>query len=134
VIAIACALIALCLWRAGTRFGPLVAPTDPARRSLAEQILGTGRFTVRFGGGKALHAASLRALTETADQHIAGYLQLDAQQRVAALARRAGADPRDLAWAMNYTVAPRSGAQHLGDLLQCLTRLESTRRVLDDAD
>jgi hypothetical protein len=43
--------IALALWRGATRFGPLMAPSEPARRSLAEQVLGTGRFAVRVGGG-----------------------------------------------------------------------------------
>src|SRR5262249_35733527 len=67
VVVVALALIALWLWRASVRFGPIAAPTDPARRSLAEQILGTGQFTIRVGGGAALHAAAVRALLETAD-------------------------------------------------------------------
>ena len=66
VIVLSGLLIALWLWRSGVRFGPLVAAADPARRSLAEQIRGTGQFIVRFGGGKALYAATARALNEAA--------------------------------------------------------------------
>jgi hypothetical protein len=52
-------VLALSLWRGSVRFGPLAAPTDSARRSLAEQIRGTGQFTMRIGSlarsGRSLH-------------------------------------------------------------------------------
>ena len=52
VVLLALALIALALWRNSVRFGPLVAVPEQARRSLAEQIRGTGLFVIRFGGGR----------------------------------------------------------------------------------
>jgi len=54
-------LIGLLLWRDSVRLGPLAAAPTRARRSLAEQIRGTGQFALRYGGGEALHAASARA-------------------------------------------------------------------------
>jgi hypothetical protein len=125
VVLVGLALIALWLWRAGVRFGPIAAPTDPARRSLAEQILGTGQFTVRIGGGSALHAAAARALLETADRRIPGFARLGSEERVAAIARLASVDASELAAAIN-----RSGPQHANELRHRLALLESVRRVI----
>ena len=58
--------VTLSLWRAGARFGPPIPATTIARRSLAEQIRGTGQFALRFGGGRGLHEAALRALRDAA--------------------------------------------------------------------
>ena len=78
VVAVLLLWIALVLWRGAMRFGPLVAPGERVRRSLAEQIRGTGRFAVRVGGGAALVAAAQRALHEAAARRIAGYERLPA--------------------------------------------------------
>ena len=129
-VATALVLIALWLWRTGVRFGPPVAPTDPARRSLAEQIRGTGNFTVRFGGGRALHAAAVRALTETAARQIPGYTRLPDQERVVRMARLAGVEPDTLAWAMNYSTEHHTGGRRITQLRHCLTQLESVRRSI----
>ncbi len=125
VVVLALILIGLWLWRAGVRFGPLAAVPEPARRSLAEQILGTGQFTVRFGGGTALHGAQVRALQETADRQIPGFARLDAAQRIAAIARLAHVNEVDLAEAMNA-----SGSRPPAVLHRALTLLETARRVL----
>jgi hypothetical protein len=100
VVVLAAVLIALWLWRSGVRFGPLVAATESARRSLAEQIRGTGQFTLRFGGGAALYAATVRALNEVASRHIVHCERLDADARVAALAKLTRLQPADLARAL----------------------------------
>lgn len=52
--------LALAIWRASIRFGPRALTTETARRSLAEQIRGTGQFTMRIGSAGALHAATAR--------------------------------------------------------------------------
>jgi hypothetical protein len=100
-----------------------VAAIDPARRSLAEQIRGTGQFTVRFGGGKALHAAAVRALTETANRRIPGYSLLAGPERVATIARLAAVQADELARAL-------SDWPGTGELAQSLTQIESVRRTL----
>ena len=105
VVALLLGLIGLVLWRGSVRFGPLAAPAQGARRSLAEQIRGTGQFTLRCGGGESLHAASLRALHEAAERRIPGYARLSGEERAAALARLTGFDRSALAAAVRYPVS-----------------------------
>ena len=99
VVVVLLACIALALWRGALRFGPLVAPARALRGARsAEQILGTGRFAVRVGGGAALVGAAKRALHEAASRRIAGYERLSAAAQVTAIAgsqacRRRGSAP-----------------------------------------
>ncbi len=51
-----------------------------------------GLFVVRFGGGKALHAAAVRALNEAAARRIGAYWRLSANERIEAIAKLTGAD------------------------------------------
>jgi len=125
VIVVLLVFIALALWRGAIRFGPIVAPADRVRRSLAEQILGTGRFAVRVGGGAALVAAELRALHEAASRRIVGYERLPDAERTAAVARLAAVDADALAAAMNTSLEHRSL-----ELRGRLALLESVRRQL----
>lgn len=117
--------LAALLWRGGIRFGPLAAATDSARRSLAEQIRGTGRFAIRLGDGKALQAATVRALQETAQRRIVRYGSLSHQERIAAIAQRTQLDQETLASAINHT-----GARHAADLARTIALLETARRRL----
>jgi hypothetical protein len=123
VVSLALLLIALALWRGSVRFGPLAAPEQSARRSLAEQIRGTGHFAVRFGGGQALHAASVRALGEAARRRIRGYENLSSDERSAAVARLSGFEPDRLSAAINFT-----GARRSHELRAVIALLESARR------
>lgn len=125
VVLLMLALIVAWLWRASTRFGPPLAPAEAARRSLAEQIRGTGQFTLRFGDGQALHAAEIRALQEAAEQWIPGYARLSSEQRLEHLAQRVGVPTPSLAVALN-PAAPRRQAE----LRQRLAMLEHIRRTL----
>lgn len=123
VVVLASALVALVLWRRGVRFGPLEPPDASARRSLAEQILGTGRFAMRHGGGQALHAACVRALDEAASRRIGGYARLSASARAAALAHFTGVDEQALASAIDVEA---SRSAH--DLRRAIAVLETARR------
>jgi hypothetical protein len=123
VICLSTALLAFGLWRSGARFGPLAAPTETARRSLAEQIRGTGAFTMRIGGGASLHAAAARALNEAASLHISAYDRLPGTERMSALAHATGFDADALASALHYSGSRRS--EHLRAALELL---ESARR------
>jgi hypothetical protein len=124
-IVLALTLVALWLWRSGVRFGPLAALPDMARRSLAEQIRGTGQFTMRFGGGQALHAAAARALREAAELHIAHYARLQSEHRIATLARLTALNPGELSEALNY-----AGPRRPSELLRTIALLESARRAV----
>jgi hypothetical protein len=125
VVVVLLVWIALALWRGALRFGPLVAPSESARRSLAEQILGTGRFAVRVGRGAALVGAAKRALHEAASRRIVGYERLSATAQVAAVAGLAGVAAADLGAAMDPNPIQRPV-----ELRSRLALLESARRQL----
>jgi hypothetical protein len=117
--------IALALWRGAMRFGPLVAASERARRSLAEQVLGTGRFAVRVGGGAALVAAARRALHEAAARRIVGYERLAVAAQAEAVAKLARVDGA----ALGAALASEPSARAL-ELRAKLALLETARREL----
>jgi len=123
VVAVTLMLTALLLWRGCVRFGPLAAPHEPARRSLAEQIRGTAEFALRHGTGTSLHAACVRALDEAAERRLKIYPRLGAEQRTAALARLTGFDPQALASAVGN---PDVRSRH--ELRRAIALLEAARR------
>jgi hypothetical protein len=125
VVLLAALLILLSLWRGAVRFGPLIAPTETARRSLAEQIRGTGLFILRFGGSQTLHAAMLRAVDDAARRRIINYSQLSSSDRVSALAHAAGVDADKLAIAIHH-----HGNRNTHDLQHAIALLETVRRAL----
>jgi hypothetical protein len=128
-VVLALLTVASLLWRGSVRFGPLGAPSDTARRSLAEQIRGTGRFTIRLGGGKALQAAAVRSLFEAASRRIAGYASLSHADRIAAIAKSSGVETDALANAVNHT-----GARRPAELARAVELIENARRkLLNDA-
>jgi hypothetical protein len=119
-------LIALALWRGVVRFGPVAPVPAGARRSLAEQILGTGRFALRVGGGEALHAAALRALRDAAVRRIAAYDRLSPQERVARLASATRLDGSALAAALDGRRA--HATRRASGIAEALAMLEEARR------
>ena len=127
VVLLAALLILVALWRGAPRFGPLTAPAPTSRRSLAEQIRGTGIFTLQFDGSRTLHAAAVRALNRAARHRIPRYEQLAQEQRIAALAKATGLDGDKLAQAINY-----QGARHTHELQQALALIETARRQLSN--
>ena len=127
VVMLGAVLIVLWLWRSGVRFGPLMAVPDPARRSLAEQIRGTGRFTLRFGAGSALHAAAVRALNETAARRVPHFERLAGEARIQALAPVAGLSASELATALDRAVT-----RNPHELRKALTTLELARRHMNN--
>ena len=98
-------MVALGLWRCAVRFGPLIAPPERARRSLAEQIRGTGQFALRFGGGKALHAAAARALREAALKRQASYDRLSSRAAHRRARKLSDVPAEELGPALHFTGA-----------------------------
>lgn len=123
IVMLVAVLIVLWLWRSGVRFGPLAAIPDPARRSLAEQIRGTGRFTLRFGGGSALHAAAVRAFNETAVRRVPHFERLAGEARIDALVPVAGLSASELSVALDRAVA-----RNPHELRKAIATLELARR------
>jgi hypothetical protein len=120
--------IALALWRGSVRLGPLAPAAERARRSLAEQIRGTGRFALRCGDSEALHTACVRALEEAAGRHIAGYSRLSPRERTASVARLTGVGQDALSEAIHHP-----GVRRSFELQQTIELLETTRRALQTA-
>jgi hypothetical protein len=118
--------LALAIWRGSIRFGPMAPPTEAARRSLAEQIRDTGRFTMRIGSAGALHAATARALNEAAARYINAYEVLSGADRMQALATATGYEASELAAALHYSGSGRS--EHLRADLELLEA--ARRRIL----
>lgn len=105
-VLIALAFVALALWRNSVRFGPLEASPERSRRSLAEQIRGTGQFILRVDGGRALHDAMVRALHEAARLRIPSYETLQHDERLTELARVSGFGHATLADAIHCAGRP----------------------------
>ena len=125
VVLTALAALALWLWRSGVRFGRLAPEDPPVRRSLAEQIRGTGRFALHHDGGEPLHAATVRALDEAARRRVTAWAVLDPRARVRALAAMAGVAPDALDVALHDS---RARSPH--ELRDTLALLETVRRAL----
>jgi hypothetical protein len=124
VVALGLALVGFLLWRGAVRFGPLAPAPASARRSLADQIRGSGRFALQHGG-QALHAAVVRALDEAARRRISHYASLQPGERSAALARVTGFD-RDALSAAVYLPRLRTAVE----LHRTLALLEAARREI----
>ena len=77
--------IALALWRLTVRFGPREAVPPQARRSMGEQIRGTGHF-IAGSDTRALHAATHQAFEAAARRRVEGWAELDDDARIEALA------------------------------------------------
>lgn len=119
------AAIALALWRSAARFGPMLASVGNARRSLSEQVRGTGQFALRLGGGAALHSATVRALRDAAVHRLPAYDQMAGEERVAALARASGLESADLGRALDFP-----GTRNSHELRRAIAVLETARRRL----
>jgi hypothetical protein len=126
--AIVCALaaIGLTIWRKLPRFGPIVAPPPPLRRSLAEQIRARARFAWRTRRLASLHRAECQALTESACRRLAFYERLDAAQRIGALAAHTGLNSGALRSALGEHLDGGAESQRAAIVL-----LEKARRLLN---
>jgi hypothetical protein len=125
VVVLLLAALILALWRAAPRFGPTMPSPESARRSLAEQIRGTGQFLLSVGDGQALHAATVSALFAAAPRRISAFASLSSAERVSRLAQATGFPADALASAVNYT-----GARRSNELRSAIALLEAARRQI----
>ena len=125
VVLLMAGMVVLALWRSSLRFGPMIAPAESARRSLAEQIRGTGQFALRFGGGKSLHAASVRALRDAAIRRLPAFDRMPSEERVNVLSKITGIAAADIGPALNF-----SGPRSTHELRNSIAVLEAARRRL----
>lgn len=125
--------VAAVIWRNSIRFGSLRSTPDAARRSLAEQIRGTGWFILRLGGARTLYKAMLRAVKEEGARRIVRFHALSPQQQVDALIARTGVDREELQKAY-FMIAPDTRGSLRGNsrlqLYNAIALLETVRRIL----
>lgn len=114
------------LWRGVVRFGPVGVVPPPQRRSMREQVSGTGAF-LRHHGPVALHTAQVRALHEAARMRLPGYAQARGSTAVERIARATGLGARALEAALAPAPIDRPG------LAADLELLELARRRLADS-
>ena len=119
------AAIGLTIWRNLPRFGPIVLPPLPLRRSLAEQIRARARFAWRTRRLASLRRAESQALMRSACRRLASYERMDATQRIDALATRTGLDSGALRDALNENLDGGAESQRSAIML-----LERARRRL----
>lgn len=94
-------LLALLLWRALRRFGPLLPEAARPRRALLEHIDASGNWLWQANGGRELLLDAARRLTDdTLRRRAPALAQLDLSQRIAALARQHGYPIADLRLAL----------------------------------
>ena len=119
------AAIALALWRLMVRFGPREAVPPRARRSMGEQVRGTGHF-IAGTDPRALHAATRQAFEAVAQRRVEGWAELDEAARIEALAASTPAIARAaLQASMNI-----GGGATPAQILAAIAVLEQARRAL----
>ncbi len=125
-VALLLGLLALgfALWRGGMRLGALRNAYSTERRSMAEQVRGTGQF-LQLHGPAALYRAQLRAVNDAGLRSVRQYTSLTVAERAKALAAATGLNPSDLATAMDASQAFKAHS-----LLPHLQLLETARRRL----
>ena len=125
-VLVALAGMLLLLWRMMDRLGPLEIEAGAARRSLHEQIAGTGRYAWRMRDLRALVDAERRALDEAAGRRIRRHKGMDWQDLARAVAGLGGLDSTSLEAAV-----ADSGGQDRLVIRENLARLELARRRLN---
>lgn len=125
---LALAAIALALWRLMVRFGPREAVPPQTRRSMGEQVRGTGRFVAGIDA-TALHAATRIAFEDAARKRVENWAGLDDPSRIAALAEAVAhshaIDQPALLVSLNI-----GGGATPAQVLAATTVLEQARRAL----
>jgi len=125
VLAAAVVWLALWLWSASRRFGPIAPDPAPARRELMEHVRAAGRLQWRRGGARALLAATREALFERARARYPTFESLTPAEQAAHLAGRSGLAPERIAEALTFKSSPDPG-KFAGDV----AILEKLRRSL----
>ncbi|CJL09781.1 Uncharacterised protein [Streptococcus pneumoniae] len=112
-------LLALGLWHASQRFGPILPAASPARRQLQEHLHGSAEFLMRHGNQARLLQQLQLDIRCRASRHHPGFEQLSARAQLPLLARLTNLPPGRVEQAMRPVPAQR------------LSAIEFTRQVAD---
>ena len=115
------ALVALALWKAMPRFGPLLPDPPEARRSLLEHLAACGRFQWRLRDGQALLQAARQATLERISRVHPGWAVLAPDALCHRLAAHSGLPEERVFRALRYERHP--DPQGFTEALQTLDQL-----------
>jgi hypothetical protein len=104
LIALAIVLLIL-LWRVMPRFGPLINPGAPDRRSLTEHLMAMGRFYAAQGQRSELIGTLREDALDALMQQAPEARMADGAARLKIAARASGMRPRDLLYAFTQPAA-----------------------------
>lgn len=122
------ALLLLSLWRVSWRFGPLLPPAQPVRRSLIEHLEACGRWYWQQRKQHVLLEACRAQLRRSLQRHLPHLAAMPAPQLAPRLAQISGRDEHAIGVAL--TANGDHAPQHFTDqiaLLQALTLAIETR-------
>jgi len=125
---LALAAVALSLWRLMARFGPREAVPPQARRSMGEQLRGTGQF-IAGTDAAALHAATRKAFEDAARPRVQAWAERDDADRISALAQSLGPSHSVDAAALLAALHIGGGATR-AQILAATAVLEQARRAI----
>jgi hypothetical protein len=119
------ALVALWLWRAPLRFGPLALPLSPERRRWMQHLEAVGRFHWRRDRARTLLGAMQQAVREEIGRRHPAWLRLTEAERAERIAGACGLRAEEVAAAFSAQTSG-SGA---GELVAAVSVLERVREV-----
>lgn len=119
------ALIALALWQAGIRQGPIQAPAPKARRQLQEHLEASADFLLRRSGqGPLLHALQ-RDILRAARRHHPGFEHLDTAEQWQVLEHLTRQPSHVISQALGPLPAKRLSSADFSRQVACLQTLRN---------
>jgi hypothetical protein len=119
-------LIAIWLWRASLRFGPLRPAPPGERRRWMEHLEAVGRYHWRHDRGRTLIEAARASVTWSLMRRRPGWARLSPRARAQHLAELTGLSDRQAAAALDESVYPRDE----NHFVTTIARLERIRKAL----
>lgn len=119
------ALIALALWQASMRQGPIQAPTSKARRQLQEHLKASADFLLRRGGQSTLLQALQRDVQRAARRRHPGFEHLETAEQWQVLERLTRQPAHVINQALGPLPAKRLASADFSRQVACLQTLRN---------
>ncbi len=119
------ALVALALWHAGMRQGPIQAPAPKARRQLQEHLKASADFLLRRSGQGSLLQALQRDVQRAARRRHPGFEHLETAEQWQVLERLTRQPSHDISQALGPLPAKRLSSADFCRQVACLQTLRN---------
>lgn len=119
------ALVALGLWRAGVRQGPIQHPASPARRQLQEHLKASADFLLRRSGQGTLLQTLQRDILRAARRRHPGFEHLDNAEQCRVLEHLTRQPPHVINQALGPLPAKRLSSADFSRQVACLQTLRN---------